>query len=543
VNSDSHTTAPDPAPETENDTRAGDNAAAAGARSSARTPRQLLSDRLRSWLPVAIAWTPVAAAAALLVVFVSLSRFTGPQADDFDFAVMYHRYGFFGSQKAWAYGWNGRYFSNAILSVTLGHLALLRAYWLFPVLGFVGSAVTVLYVLRALFPRAAPRALCMSAAVWFAFYLLNAPRKADTFYWITGIFTYPIANVALALFALHYVRMFTLEDQRERRRALLVAAFWIFVTVGCNETSMVLLLIVLGVGLVGSLLFARHHFVPCSILLAVAGACTAAVMLSPGNAVREAFMGPHKLLVPTLTNAWTQFKESVATWTLNALLYAMTIRFFRPIQSIGLRITKLHPILRQPVVQALAVLVGLAGIFATIATSWWATGMPIIPRTLNITYFAFIYTWFIGVAFIGAFWVGKVSLRGKARLAASAMASLWLAYALLAHPWVKGGIDELTTTGPIYRRDLLARYALVKRAHDAGERTVVVPPRTKCPPNVCIRNGDISSCAAGWPNSSYSEWFDMESVRLPGSPYACPPLPQKAFEVVNPYSMHLFRKR
>jgi hypothetical protein len=339
------------------------------------------------------------------------------------------------------------------------------------------------------------------------------PRKADTFYWITGIFTYPIANAALALFALHYVRMFTFEDQRERRRALLVAAFWIFVTVGCNETAMVLLLIVLGVGLVGSMLFARHHFVPCAILLAVAGACTAAVVLSPGNAVREAFMGPHKLLVPTLTNTWAQFKESLDAWTWNAPLYAMTIKFFRPLQSIGLRITKLHPILRQPVVQALAVLVGLAGIFATIATSWWATGSPIIPRTLNITYFVFIYTWFIGVAFIGAYFVGKVSLRRKARLAASAIASLWLAY------------------------------ALVKRAHDAGERTVVVPPRTRCPPNVCVRNGDISSCAAGWPNSSYSEWFDMESVRLPGSPYACPPVPQKALEVVNPYSMHLFRKR
>src|SRR5262249_35948522 len=157
-------------------------------------------------LPVAIAWTPVAAAAALLAVFVSLCRFTEPQADDFDFAVMYHRYGFFGSQKALVYGWNGRYFSNAILSVTLGHLAhlrLLRACRLVPGLGLLGSAVPVLYVLRALFPRAAPRALWMSAAVWFAFYLLNAPRKADTFYWITGIFTYPIANAALALFALH----------------------------------------------------------------------------------------------------------------------------------------------------------------------------------------------------------------------------------------------------------------------------------------------------------------------------------------------------
>ena len=68
MNSDSDTTAP----ETDNDTRAGDDDAAVVARSSVRTPRQLLSDRLRSSLRVAIAWTPVAAAAALLVDFVSL---------------------------------------------------------------------------------------------------------------------------------------------------------------------------------------------------------------------------------------------------------------------------------------------------------------------------------------------------------------------------------------------------------------------------------------------------------------------------------------
>lgn len=495
----------------------------------------------KAWLALALQWAPAIAAAGIIVVFVLLCRYTEPQADDLDFAVIYRRYGFLGSQKAWAYGWNGRYFFNAVASLTLGHLPLLRAYWTVPVLGFIASAGVTIYLVRTVFPKARPLALYPAATVWFAFYLLTAPAKSDTFYWIIGIFTYPIANASLALFLVALVRIFDRAEQKERLRALALACLWIFVTIGCNETSMVLLLLVTGLAWLVALLFHRKSFLFCTVMLAVAGVCAAAVVLSPGNAVREAFMPPHKQLVPTLVNSWKQFKEFTEVWTSSFLLYAMTLAFLRPLQSLGVRIKRLHRVMRHPATQIFVVAYGLLGVYATIAPSWWSKGVGVIPRTLNITYFAFAFTWFIGVAFIAAYFAGKIRVRPEARRAWAIGTGIVLAYALLTHPWVKGGLDELTTTGPRFRSDLRSRYALITQARNAGQREVVVPALTACPPNVCVL--DISSCRAGWPNTSYGEWFGMESVRLPGPPNACPNLPKKATEVVNPYSLHLFRPR
>ena len=58
-------------------------------------------------------WAPVAAAVVVFARFVHLGWYAQPQADDFDYSVLYTRYGFWGAQVKWFYGWNGRYFFNA----------------------------------------------------------------------------------------------------------------------------------------------------------------------------------------------------------------------------------------------------------------------------------------------------------------------------------------------------------------------------------------------------------------------------------------------
>lgn len=493
-------------------------------------------------LALATRWGAVAAAVFVLVIFAALCKYTAAQADDFDFAVMYRRYGVLGSQRAWYYGWNGRYFFNITASIALGEMNLLRFYWLVPALGFVMNAVAMMYLVRALFPRIRRPALLGGSAIWLAFYLLNAPAKNDTFYWLIGVLTYPIANVALALFGVFLARMFTRKDERERRRSLALASLFVFVTVGCNETSMVLILLIIGVAILVALRFSRHNVVPCLILLAVAGVCSAVVVLAPGNAVRQSFMVHKGELRPTLENSWKQFWEVLEPWSTNVLLLALTAASFRPLQLLGMRIKRLHPALQKPMYQVGAVLLGLVGIFATIAPSWWSKGTGVIPRTLNITYLVFMWTWFIGWAFFAAYLSGKIVARGREIKRVLSMATYGLlTYAILTHPWVKPAREELQKTGPIFRADMRERYAKIAQARASGVKSLVVPPLRAYPPDVHVL--EMSSCGVGWPNASYGEYFGLDELRLPGSPHACPPVPQKALEVVNPYSMHNFRTR
>jgi hypothetical protein len=493
------------------------------------------SIRLDVWLTRAL----FATAAIIVAVFVAIAFYARPQADDFDYAVFHARYGFLESQVRWYLGWNGRYFFNVVSTVAMTAVDPLEHYWVLPLAVLLTTWGALFCVLRSVQPSRGVRLLGPSL-VGMALILLNSPARADAYYWSTGAALYPLANASFVVFCVVVALLFCEPESKKRWKLTAAAAVLAFVTIGCNETSMVVLdLIVIGACVAAS--FGNRKLLwNCVALLALCAVLSLVVTAAPGNDVRMVLMRFRPFANP-YQKASGQTLTVLLSWITNPLLLATTLLVWPMAGTFINEVKVRYPVLRNKLVPLLLLVLTPALTWASIFPSWWSKGGPAIPRTLNVTYTVFLLGWFLAVGFFASLTCARFAARQRFSLGWSLATLSAVLWALLSHPTLAAALKDLREEGPAYYRELGDRYALLATARQIGMKEVLVAPIRHRPANLFVE--DVRACKEGWPNSSYAEFFGLRNVRLPGDPQRiCSPPPPAVAKVVNPYSLHLFRE-
>jgi uncharacterized membrane protein len=226
---------------------------------------------------------PCAVAAVLLV---RLSFFSFPQADDYCVGASLQKRGFLETQKRWYRGVNGRFAATAAFS--LAALVLWDHYWVFGT-ATMGLLLFSFWFLARTYMRqwAGPRVQFAVAAGLFAVYWACLPSVSQVIYWLSGGATY-MGGAVLAMLLLGLL-IGRVPAQTPGRRVVQLVPFGVLaLAAGFQETLMVVLLCLLGIGFARSILQTRRNRLDWAVALAIAVAAALLLMQAPGTAHRQA---------------------------------------------------------------------------------------------------------------------------------------------------------------------------------------------------------------------------------------------------------------
>lgn len=270
--------------------------------------------------------------ASVLAAFAVLGIWNRPLADDSCIIAAVERVGVIGYvQETW-WNWTGNVPSLFLqgIGTTTGWYpvwpAVLLAVW---GVGFIWLAHEAAKLLRIDTPRWALIAAGLALAV-----AVNdmTDNKYQTLYWLTGTFAYALpAALTLFLFAVQ-LRAVRLGIRRLHVLAVILLSF---VIGACSPTNAAFLLVLLVVGWLGALVWARGPYRRRMHVLTgttAVGAVAAAIIIlaSPGNALRQAALAEFGI-----------YRQSFLQSILDSFLFALiiierTVRVTAPVTHIAL---------------------------------------------------------------------------------------------------------------------------------------------------------------------------------------------------------------
>jgi hypothetical protein len=245
-------------------------------------------------------YLPAAFGLFIIVVlpYLGLHFYNHPIADDYGYAIAVFEHGFWGAQLNVHHEWSGRYTSTALLSFNpvVWHMAggyawfsLMNQLCLFSAMAF--------FLNEALRGLVAPRARLIAILGFLTVYISHLHSTAEGIYWLAGYVNYTVPITLWCLIAALYIRFVQARPAQARpvSRTLYAAAigFLCFLLVGCNETSMFQLGLLL-MGFIWRAHAKKSWTLPYLLGIGLVSAIGAAIVIaSPGNFNRaEQFAHP-----------------------------------------------------------------------------------------------------------------------------------------------------------------------------------------------------------------------------------------------------------
>lgn len=237
-----------------------------------------------------------AALAIPLLIYAYLGSFTRYIADDYCFAVMPVKHGFFGMQQVLYFGWQGRYTTNATFSLVSLMGAGINQLPTFLVLtAIIAATYAILYALiRPLRLRYAPLIALILSQLVLVVVLQSALQGlatiAQVFFWRTGIMIYALPLIAAPLAAQLIMELSRREwHSWEWSLYPFLGTLVGFVIAGFSETFAAALVGLL-IGLLGMLWLVNRDR---KLLVILSGTLVGVIVglivmaLAPGTAVRQ----------------------------------------------------------------------------------------------------------------------------------------------------------------------------------------------------------------------------------------------------------------
>lgn len=356
-----------------------------------------------------------AAVFILLAILVAISFFAVPSADDFCNADRYATHGFWGTQSDLYLNWGGRYASNAAIVAFIALGDLQRLYGLVGALAHLLTFSAFLLLTREILgERATLPQQCLVAGIASIVFFSGVPDPAQTYYWLSGTFTYQLGNIALILMIALLIRAErALVRQTTALFSGLVAACCALVAAGANETSMLLALLILGIGTLASIRLGRPAAGLWATLTAIALAGAVAAAFAPGNFARMDVLDSTGMLRPSLWGAAALYLPWVvlrmAYWLTNAGLWATAALIFvsthSSVQSFLFRNSQFD---RRWFLVPLA---WFGGLLVLNLLGFVVNRYPLPERAESVVYLLFLLGWFPSALIIGHNHLGLRRLR------------------------------------------------------------------------------------------------------------------------------------
>jgi len=326
----------------------------------------------------------------LLLPSFIISFFDNPSADDFCYSGISKNMGFLKAQFHWYGSWSGRYFSTAEMSFNPLTFGWVAGYKIIPIVLLILTFFAIYLLIREFFKQEIHRVYRIFITLLIlSLYIYIAPSSVQAFYWMAGSLTYQVSLI-FSLFLIIIIKRLIKEF---KLKYLILGIICTFIIVGCSETIMFVLVILLGlINLYFSYKIKKINK-PLSILLLSTIIFSIIVIICPGNFIRSANI--HIGLFPSLSHSFIESIKFIINWGYlipGFLLSLASIPFITNLiknEKSILNIMYINPLL--------SMLVTFILIFATFFPSYFSVGIIPPERTLNITYTILIIGWVISL--------------------------------------------------------------------------------------------------------------------------------------------------
>jgi hypothetical protein len=439
--------------------------------------------------------------------FVILGLHAHPSADDWYMAADTLEKGFWRSNVDFYLGLTGRFFSSALLFMN-PMLVSFTAYKSSSMLLVMALPVSAYWAVTAWFPQAT-RAWCWLLAIMASMvFFWGMASPAQGLYWATGSVGYTLPGVLSLGLASLLGRRCLEPGWRPPPVFLVLLAVLALAITGCTEVSMALFLA--HVTALNAIFFWLHRIVsrPLLVVLLAAGAGAAAMVLTPGNANREAWYvnDIHHAPLPALVMALKLAVRQVAVWG----VYTPLALFSLLILWLGVPGSGV-PARRAWQLVILALVLIAVGIFGGFFLGTWSMGAVIPLRAVNLMLLFFLIDWILLLAGVSALLrpvMPRLPQAGWSVLV-GVLIFLGLSAAVLKNNIKNAWGDLLSGQAALFDQENWERHALIE---SSSLPDVSVPPLTARPATLFFN--DLTSDPANWRNTGCARFFRKRSLTL-----------------------------
>ncbi|MDZ7292976.1 MAG: DUF6056 family protein [candidate division KSB1 bacterium] len=333
-----------------------------------------------------------------IIPLLILAFFAHPAVgDDYLYTTLARQNGFWETQKMMYFEWTGRFFATALLSINPLVFGWMFGYKLLPLLLiFLLLHSFYLFIKEITGSFLSVKTTLSLALALFFLYAFNMPSLSEGIYWMTGTFTYQLANIFTLYFFALLIRFYRTEKFYKRLLLMVILVFLLIAIIGSNETIMLIFIALLGVVFGYRLYVTKKMDALLSSLFVIAILTFAVVILSPGNTERVVHF-PHRLsLMGSILLSITGSGSMMVKWFIPTVLF--TILFI----PVGFQISNnlkncqnhftVHPLVSTGVL--------LIIVFLSFLPAAWSRGDLGPPRVQNIAYLFFLKGWFFNIGTI-----------------------------------------------------------------------------------------------------------------------------------------------
>ncbi|SDK91304.1 hypothetical protein SAMN04488034_101891 [Salinimicrobium catena] len=454
------------------------------------------------------------ATAIVLLPFIILSFYNHPASDDFCYTNYIRDNEFWAAQVKHYFIWTGRFTATFLLTIDPIELNDLSSYQLLPVALFILFCASILIFVKSFFPKISLSDRLLLSFLILFLYIYYIPDTAEAFYWRAGSLTYQLASVLTLLLFATIKQLQRLQSTFKRSYLTVLACLLSIMAIGLNETSMVIIFVVVILWTTGWFLARKSKRLEMTVILFIIIAATAIVILAPGNAVRMAEKPQKFQFLFSLVGAVKITLVNLLRWIpMTVLLLALFSPLF---DRMSRRVRNRYDLswinLRH---------LGFCAIFLfcfivlCFFPSFWSQGGRPPYRTINVIYLLYIVgSFFLTILFFSYLQNRKKTIPQIPKKIQLTLFIIVLSIVIIKPNNIKEAYSDLFTgTAFHYDQEMKKRYKILEKC---SSRSCTVPALKNKPRTI------LSSDLSGNPehesfyyNSCIADHFGIEKVFLP----------------------------
>jgi hypothetical protein len=430
--------------------------------------------------------------------FLIISGFNNPTADDFCYNCKSRDLGFWNAQFSWYNDWSGRYFSTAILSIKALVSGSFLLYKLIPIFLLISLFTSICYLCSLLFINLKNKDFCILAFFVMIMYLFQMPSISQGLYWLAGSITYQLSNILTVLLFCFLIKFI----ESNEKIYLILSIFFVFLIIGSNEASMLLINFLIGVIFIYKSFCNKRIDYKILLLLFFVIIFSLIVIESPGNAIRASAYPERNQIFYAIYKSMLAVKSYLGMW-LPFIIFFSLLFFDHFIQNVSVKTSKIFAV--NPYFVFLVVFsVPFLGFF----TSYWSIGRTPPLRTINVIYFYFL----LGLIYLTFVLFFKFKQTENAFISYSKSVKYLLFIVILIQFGQENNIrvayfDLLSGHAYNYDLQLKNRYKIIE-----SSRTNILNVSELTDKPFTIFVGDITSESNDWRNQCYDSYFQPVNI-------------------------------
>lgn len=331
-----------------------------------------------------------------ILPFLILSFFANPMADDLAYTNVVHKFGFLKAQAHWYNGWNGRFFSDGLLSVNPLVFDWMFGYKIIPAMLILLLFFSIFLLTNEFCDNSLPRVdrLMMTVVIIFL-YFYKMPSIPEGLYWMAASITYLLPSI-LTIFLLVVIIKLNKENRYINKLFFLIISACLCVAiVGSNEASMLILLILLLSILFINFLIHTQIKKDILLLLLITIIASFVVIFAPGNARRAAYFSAHDMGYSILSS-FTATIIHLRNW-LSLPILLLTIMYI----PVGYTLTNYFNTKNTKNIFSvnpfISIFLSLILVYSGFFLGFWSLGDLLPTRTIDVLYLIFLLSYFFNL--------------------------------------------------------------------------------------------------------------------------------------------------